>query len=158
MRTAQDWLDEYSASHEHAVNRRFHFACIPPIVFAVICALKAIPLGTVWVNPATVTMALALAYYAVLSLRLAAGLAIVFALMYALALAVEAWSGERYIWVAAAIFVVGWIGQFIGHHVEGKRPSFFKDVQFLLIGPMWELAHVYAKLGIAVERGRTAPR
>jgi uncharacterized membrane protein YGL010W len=47
------------------------------------------------------------------------------------------------------IFVVGWIGQFIGHAIEGKRPSFMKDIQFLLIGPLWLLGHLYRKLGIA---------
>ena len=47
------------------------------------------------------------------------------------------------------IFVIGWIGQFIGHAIEGKRPSFMKDIQFLLIGPLWLLGHLYRKLGIA---------
>jgi uncharacterized membrane protein YGL010W len=46
------------------------------------------------------------------------------------------------------LFVVAWIGQFIGHAIEGKRPSFFKDVQFLLIGPLWLLADAYRRLGI----------
>ena len=47
------------------------------------------------------------------------------------------------------IFVVAWIGQFIGHSIEGKRPSFFKDVQFLLIGPIWLVSHVYRRLGLS---------
>ena len=150
MRTVHDWLDEYAASHQNAVNRRFHYACIPPIVFSVICALKAIPAGNDWLNPASVVILLALAYYLRLSWRLAIGLAIGFAGLYAGALAVEAASGARFIWVTLAIFVVGWIGQFIGHAIEGARPSFFMDLQFPLIGPLWELAHVYRGLGIPV--------
>ena len=51
--------------------------------------------------------------------------------------------------VCLAIFVVAWIGQFVGHAVEGRRPSFFKDVQFLLIGPLWILAFVYRRLGLS---------
>jgi uncharacterized membrane protein YGL010W len=47
------------------------------------------------------------------------------------------------------IFVVAWIGQFIGHSIEGTRPSFFKDVQFLLIGPIWLMSHLYRRLGLA---------
>ncbi|MEJ1960555.1 MAG: Mpo1-like protein [Gammaproteobacteria bacterium] len=47
-----------------------------------------------------------------------------------------------------AIFVTAWIGQFIGHALEGKQPSFFKDVQFLLIGPLWLVAALYRRLGI----------
>ncbi len=49
--------------------------------------------------------------------------------------------------VCAALFVLAWIGQFVGHAIEGKRPSFFKDVQFLLIGPLWLLADLYRRLG-----------
>jgi uncharacterized membrane protein YGL010W len=51
--------------------------------------------------------------------------------------------------ISIAVFVIAWIGQFIGHAVEGKRPSFFKDVQFLMIGPLWLLGALYRRLGIA---------
>ena len=50
--------------------------------------------------------------------------------------------------VSVAVFVLAWVGQFIGHAIEGKRPSFFKDVQFLLIGPIWLLAELYRRAGI----------
>ena len=52
-----------------------------------------------------------------------------------------------------AIFVVAWVGQFIGHAVEGKRPSFFKDLLFLLVGPLWLLAFVYRALGVPYRLG-----
>jgi uncharacterized membrane protein YGL010W len=53
------------------------------------------------------------------------------------------------LWLTSlAVFTVGWIGQFIGHYVEGRRPSFFRDLRFLLIGPLWVLAKFYALLGI----------
>ena len=45
-------------------------------------------------------------------------------------------------------FIFAWIGQFIGHKIEGKKPSFFEDIQFLLIGPAWLLSFVYKKMGI----------
>ena len=151
MRTVRDWLDEYSASHRNPVNQKFHFACIPPIVFSVLCALKAIPVGNVWLNPASIIAILALAYYLKLSWRLAMGLVVIFAAFYMGALAIESAVGSNLIWVAVAIFVTGWIGQFIGHHVEGARPSFFKDLQFLLIGPLWELAHVYRLIGLPID-------
>ena len=151
MKTVRDWLDEYGASHRNAVNRGFHYACIPLIVFSVMCALKAIPAGNAWINPASVVIVLALAYYLRLSWRLALGLVLIFGVFYAGVLAIETAAGERFIWVALAIFAVGWIGQFIGHAIEGARPSFFKDLQFLLIGPLWELAHVYRELGIPLD-------
>ena len=51
--------------------------------------------------------------------------------------------------ISVAIFVVAWIGQFIGHKIEGKKPSFLKDVQFLLVGPAWLLHFIYKKVGIS---------
>ena len=48
-----------------------------------------------------------------------------------------------------ALFVVGWIIQFVGHKIEGQKPSFFEDLQFLLIGPLWLLSDVYRRLGIS---------
>ena len=148
MRTVREWLDDYSGNHVNPVNQRFHFACIPPIAFSVVCVLKAMPVGDAWLNPASVVIAAALAYYAWLSWRLAIGLAAVFGAFYAGALGIEAAAGDRTIWVALAISVVGWVGQFIGHHIEGSRPSFFKDLQFLLIGPIWLLSDLYRRLGI----------
>jgi len=50
--------------------------------------------------------------------------------------------------VSLGIFVIAWIGQFIGHKIEGKKPSFLEDLQFLLIGPAWLLHFIYKKLGI----------
>ena len=55
---------------------------------------------------------------------------------------------HRLLWVGITLFVMGWALQFIGHAIEGRRPSFFKDLQFLLIGPLWLLAAVYRRAGI----------
>jgi uncharacterized membrane protein YGL010W len=157
MRTVHDWLAEYGASHRNATNRGLHFACIPTIVFSVLCALLAIPVGDLRVNAASAAAVLALAYYWRLSWRLALGVTVVFAGLYAGALALRVAYGSKLVWIAAAVFVVGWIGQFVGHHVEGARPSFFKDLQFLLIGPLWELAHAYRALGLPIDDARRAP-
>jgi uncharacterized membrane protein YGL010W len=147
LRTVDDWLVRYGASHRHPVNRKLHFMCIPAIVFSVFCGLKAIPIGGDYVNAASVVAALALAYYFRLSWRLALGVAVVYALFYAGAAALGAVYGSKLAAIAAAIFVLGWIGQFVGHHLEGVRPALFEDLQFLLIGPLWELAHAYRALG-----------
>lgn len=158
MRTLRDWLNEYSVSHQNPTNKMLHWLCIPPIVFSVLCALKAIPVGNQVLNPATVAGALALAYYARLSWQLALGNLVLFAILYAGIVLLQGATGSSFIWVAAAIFVLAWIGQFIGHHVEGAKPSFFKDLQFLLIGPLWLLADVYRRLSIPMGPGALAPR
>jgi uncharacterized membrane protein YGL010W len=109
--------------------------------------LRAIPIGNDYLNAATVVAAFALAYYFRLSWRLALGATVVYALFYAGALALGAVYGANLVWIAAALFVVGWIGQLIGHYLEGARPALLDDLQFLLIGPLWEIAHAYRALG-----------
>jgi uncharacterized membrane protein YGL010W len=158
MRTLRDWLNEYSVSHQNPTNKLLHWLCIPPIVFSVLCALKAIPVGNELLNPAIIVGVLALAYYARLSWQLAIGNLLLFLLLYAGVVALQQATGANFLWVVAAIFVVAWIGQFIGHHVEGAKPSFFKDLQFLLIGPLWLLADVYRRLSIPMGPGAVARR
>ena len=163
MRTMQQWLDEYGESHRHPANKTIHWICVPAILFSVLGLLWLVPVPSgaaalgPWANWATLVFALALIYYLLLSPALAIGMGVVVLLMLALiawlaaAVAFPAWT------LFAGIFVVAWIGQFIGHQVEGRKPSFFKDVQFLLIGPAWLLADLYRHLGIGLtstESGR----
>ena len=51
--------------------------------------------------------------------------------------------------LAIGVFVVAWIAQFIGHQIEGRRPSFLTDLTYLLIGPAWVVAKGLRKLGVA---------
>lgn len=50
--------------------------------------------------------------------------------------------------ISLVIFGVAWVGQFMGHKIEGRKPSFFEDIQFLLIGPAWLLSFIYTKFNI----------
>jgi uncharacterized membrane protein YGL010W len=153
MRTVAEWLGEYGASHQNPTNKLLHWLCVPPIVLAVIGLLWSIPVpaafaaASPWLNWATLAAAAALVYYFALSPALAAGLACA---LIALLLATQGLAQLPWpLWVTSlAIFVVAWTGQFVGHAVEGKRPSFFKDVQFLLIGPLWLLAAAYRRFGL----------
>jgi uncharacterized membrane protein YGL010W len=53
------------------------------------------------------------------------------------------------LYLAIGVFVVAWIAQFVGHHIEGKRPSFLTDLAYLLIGPAWIVAKLLRKAGIS---------
>ena len=154
MRRVADWLGEYGESHIDPTNKLLHWVCVPLIVLALMGMVWSIPVPGVfaevspWLNWATLGAALALVYYASLSVRLAVGIAIAFAAMFAIVAALEELPWP--LWMTSlVIFVAAWIGQFIGHAIEHKRPSFFKDVQFLLIGPLWLLAALYRRLGIS---------
>jgi uncharacterized membrane protein YGL010W len=156
MRNAEQWLTEYGASHQNPTNEALHWICVPVILWCV--------LGFLWITPfpgavrsaipaanwATVVCLLAILYYALLSLRLALGILPLLALML---WSLDALSRNAVapLWlICVTLFVLAWIGQFIGHAIEKKRPSFFKDVQFLMIGPMWLLANLYQRLGVHI--------
>jgi uncharacterized membrane protein YGL010W len=147
------WLDEYGDSHRHPTNKAIHWICVPAILFSVLGLLWLIPVPDIaaispWANWATLLMALTTIYYLILAPALAGGMAllavVMFGIIYQLdvALTFPLWR------LFAGIFIVAWIGQFIGHEIEGKKPSFFKDLQFLLIGPAWLMADLYRRLGI----------
>ena len=150
MKTVDQWLDDYNASHRNRINKRLHWVCVPLIVFAVACALKRVPMGASPLNLTELLGLLALAYYFRLSWRLGLGMTLVFGLLYALVRWADAQLGAWFLAAAAGIFVLAWIGQFIGHHYERAKPSFFKDLQYLLIGPLWLLAHVYERLRLPI--------
>jgi uncharacterized membrane protein YGL010W len=151
LRSLTEWLGEYGESHRHPVNKLVHWICVPAIMWSVLALLWALPVPGAspapfnWSLPVVV---LALGYYFFLSPRLALGMLPVVAAMLGSLLLLDA-AGAPIVWIAAGIFVAAWIAQFWGHQVEGRRPSFFKDVQFLLIGPLWLLAHLYRRAGIA---------
>ncbi len=153
MRPVSAWLDEYGESHRNPVNKILHWICVPLIMLSVIGLLWAVRVpeafGSIspYLNWATVLLVPALIYWFALSFTLGAGIAVVLLIM----VYVVAWLAELAmpLWLTSILIFAGaWIGQFIGHAVEGKRPSFFKDLQFLMIGPLWLLAALYRRLGI----------
>jgi len=155
MQSVQSLLSEYGESHRNVWNKLIHWICVPAIVWTVVALLWSIPFpkalqsDLVPVNWASLALLLAQIYYFQLSMKLGLGLLLYNVLMLWLTVLVEAASPWPLWQVALAVFLIAWIGQFIGHLIEGKRPSFFKDVQFLLIGPAWLMAFVYRFLGIS---------
>lgn len=149
MRTASEWFEEYSESHSHPVNERLHAVCVPLIVLSILGFLWSLPVPqsfaqiSPWLNWATVVAFAVLAYYSVLSIRLAVAVACVLAILFLALRGLETLPWP--LWVSSlALFAAGWIGQFVGHAIEGRKPSFFKDVQFLLIGPLWLVMRLLA--------------
>lgn len=150
---ATQLLAEYSADHQHPFNRAMHSVCVPLIFISLVGLLWALPLPAAlapvspWINFGTLALAGVTVYYLRLAPRLGAGmclaaLGILPLVAWAATLPVPLWQ------IAAAVFGIAWVGQFIGHYVEGRRPSFFRDLRFLLIGPLWVLAKLYAAIGI----------
>ena len=151
MRTLDQWFSEYAVSHQNKTNKAIHFFCVPAIFFSIVGLLMSIPpafLSNVFdgeypmlENWAVPVLALVLIFYFRLSAMM--GLKIlIFAVLciignYYLFLLAPLWL------ISLVIFAVAWIGQFYGHKVEGKKPSFLKDLQFLLIGPAWVIDNLF---------------
>ena len=152
MRRVDELLDNYSMDHQNPTNQKIHVICVPAIVWSVTALLWCIPSGHKDVNPGiwgALAMFFAWAYYWRQSKTLAIGLLFVFTAAGFL----NRWILYTYgIFVlfdlAIGVFVVAWIVQFIGHKIEGKRPSFLTDMVYLLVGPMWTLRKLYYRLGI----------
>lgn len=153
VRRVDRLLAEYGESHQHPLNKAIHWVCVPVIAWTVLALLWAVPVPTafprsVFVNWATIIAVLAVLYYLTLSVPLAAGMAAMAGVWFALIIAYQQ-NFTFPIWqFALGVFAVAWVLQFVGHAVEGKRPSFFKDVQFLLIGPAWLLHFLFRRFGI----------
>ncbi|MEZ4237309.1 MAG: Mpo1-like protein [Myxococcota bacterium] len=139
-RPVDRWLGQYASDHQNPTNRAIHTVCVPAILWTCIAAVWAIPLPGVGLPGvwAAALMLLVLAYYARLSPRLAGVMAAAFAALAAVSHGLYLAIGPGGTWaVAGIVFVAAWIAQFVGHGIEGKRPSFFTDLQYLLIGPLW---------------------
>lgn len=140
-RTIDLLLARYGESHRHPTNELIHLVCVPLIVFSLLGLLWAIhPLAAVAASLA------ALGYYFTLSTPFALGMLAMAAVMLAVLAAVPA---RSVLPLSLAVFVLAWIGQFIGHRIEGKKPSFLDDLRFLLIGPLFVLGFLYRRLRLA---------
>lgn len=158
MKTVDQWLDEYGESHRNKTNKLIHWICVPTILFTVLGLLASIPSAGLfnWVpaqfsfvaNWAGVVIILASLFYLRLSFWMFLGMAIIsVAMLFGVREVARIQLAPLWV-VCLAIFTLAWIGQFIGHKIEGKKPSFFKDLQFLLIGPAWLLGFIYRKIGL----------
>ena len=139
MRKVDEVFARYGESHRHPANEAIHWICVPLITWSVLAALWAAAPVVAYIG-----IGLAVAFYAWLSVQIAVGMLALFALMvYPLTLL-----GSKALVVAGVVFVLAWIGQFVGHAIEGRKPSFLEDVKFLLVGPAWLLHFLYRRAGI----------
>lgn len=151
MKSLDTWFSEYAVSHQNETNKAIHYVCVPAIFFSIVGLLMSIPPGFLanifagdypmienWAVPVLI---LVMIFY--LRLSISMGLKVlIFAVLciignYYISLVAPLWL------VSLIIFAVAWVGQFYGHKVEGKKPSFLKDLQFLLIGPAWVIDNLF---------------
>lgn len=153
MKTLVDHLAQYAAYHRDRRNIATHFVGIPMIVVAVAVLLSrpGFDLAGFWLSPAALVALTAAVFYARLDLR--------FGVVMALLLLLSLWAGKALavqttlVWLSGglALFVVGWIIQFIGHYYEGRKPAFVDDLVGLIVGPLFVVAELGFLLGLRDE-------
>ena len=159
MKSIEQWIEEYGESHQNSTNKAIHWICVPLIMLSLLALISMIPFPIhditlfsingekVFLNWTIIFLLFAVIFYLRLSISIAVGMLFIAIGMIASINWIELF--DPTIWrLSLSIFVMAWIGQFIGHKIEGKKPSFFEDLQFLLIGPAWLLSFIYKKIGI----------
>ena len=153
MKTLNQWFEEYAVSHQNPKNKAIHYVCVPAIFFSIVGLIMSIPSDfisnlfqlnlPVIENWAFVILVFVMIFY----IRLSVAMAFKIAIFSAICLVLNYYIGQVVpLWIfSIGVFVIAWIGQFYGHNIEGKKPSFIKDLQFLLIGPAWVAENIFSK-------------
>ena len=168
MKQLHEWMDEYGESHQNKINKLIHWICVPIIMLSLIGILSkvsisshaiAISLGSgelisqyatlfLPLDLGNIIIVIAFIYYLRMSVPMAAGMFVIGIVIRLICAIISSTFITNDIYIYISIFFIAWIGQFIGHKIEGKKPSFIKDIQFLLIGPAWLLSYIYQKFGV----------
>lgn len=151
MRQIDKLLSQYGESHQNKTNILIHGIAVPSIFFVTIGLIYLIPVPD-FIARFDVTFAHILAipmlmYYFKLSGPIGAAMTLLTLGVFGGINLLET-MGISVLWFSVALFVAMWALQFVGHKVEGKKPSFFEDLRFLLVGPAWWWMHLLKRLNI----------
>ena len=155
MKKINSLLDQYGESHKNSTNKLIHWICVPAIFFSIVGLVSIIPFPweigiyeEINLGWALVALILVLLYYVSLSIPLSIGM-LLFS-VGCLFLCSKINHFNYALWAYVGVFAISWVFQFIGHNIEGKKPSFLQDIQFLLIGPAWLMHFILKKLNVPV--------
>nr|WP_026235887.1 Mpo1-like protein [Echinicola pacifica] len=158
MRKIDQLLAEYGTSHQNPTNKAIHWLCVPIIFLSIVGLIYSIPAGPIaflhpylgpFANWASFVLAIILFYYYALSPPLALGMFLFASFCLFICNLITLISPIPLAVICILLFIIAWIFQFYGHKIEGKKPSFMKDLQFLLIGPAWLMHFLYKKFGFS---------
>ena len=156
MKSLVDHLSQYAAYHRDPRNIASHFIGIPLIVVAVAVLLSRPEwsVGSLWISPAVIAALASAWFYLRLELKLGVLMTVLMGL--------SVWAGHvlaqqsTMVWLSSglAMFVIGWVIQFVGHHYEGRKPAFVDDLSGLIVGPLFVVAELAFLLGMRQELKR----
>lgn len=155
MRKVDLLFAEYSKSHRNTINKMIHWICVPLIFWTILGFVSLVPAPHLCISyfgcisiVSIITVVLITLFYVRLSFRISLimimmmFLAEYFIYLTNISLGKQSWI------LYMLVFIITWVFQFIGHQIEGKKPSFMQDIQFLLVGPIWLLGFILKKTGI----------
>ena len=150
-----DWLNDYNSYHKNKTNKLIHWFYIPLIIFSLFGLLSLTSEYHISYQGYNITLLhiliiLSILFYLRLSLSISIGMLLFSIMIKSLVEQLDfiPLNGQLYFYLF--IFIAGWTMQFLGHKIEGKKPAFFKDLKFLLIGPAWMLSFIYLKMKIKI--------
>ena len=153
----QEWFDKYGESHTNPMNKAIHWICVPSIFFSLIGILSLVPISfgsellpyylQEQIHLGTLLIIFGLLFFWRLSKPITYGMLLISIIILKGVTQLHQMD-LNVLTVCLWIFGIAWVGQFIGHKIEGAKPSFLDDLKFLLIGPAWLLSFIYQKLGI----------
>lgn len=153
-RPIERYFASYSDDHQNATNQQIHVLAVPAILWSVVALLWCIPVGGSWFSSgvwAALSMFAAWSYYNRLSRPLGLGMLGIFFFFGCLCRLIEGRIGLGGLFTTAlTVFVLAWIAQFVGHKIEGRKPSFLTDLTYLLIGPIWSAGQGVSPAGLAL--------
>jgi uncharacterized membrane protein YGL010W len=142
----------YGSSHRHPVNVAIHLLFVPIITTSIFLALMpvALPLGGIHLPLAYVFAGVAFAYYLTLDVASALALVPIAGGLLLLARWASASLSGPWLWgLAAAGFFGGYLAQFIGHAIEGRKPALVDHpVRGVLAAPLFMGVEVSRMLGL----------
>lgn len=153
MRNYQEWMEAYGKDHQNHTNQLIHKICVPLIFFTVIGILWCLPTPVAfdrvpYLNWGTIFAAYSLCFYLYLNFKMFLGILVQTLIMCLICQ--KLYEINVLLPLSIVLFFLGWVAQFWGHKIEGKKPSFLMDLTFLLVGPMWVMRFLYNKIGINV--------
>jgi len=145
MATIHELFSEYAESHQNKTNQLLHWICIPLIYWSLVALV--IYSRFILNLPTSIVLTLPILWYYSKSKSITIGMITFTLICLIISFFIAKVSTDLLLKSALIIFVLAWIGQFIGHKIEGKKPSFLRDLVFLLVGPAWLLSKIYNKAG-----------
>ena len=154
FRPATALMVQYAHYHRDRRNIATHLVGVP-LIFMAIGIMLTQPLwtlGNLWLTPAWLAWGLTSLWYLTRG-HLLLGLAttvvngLLMVLAHLLAPMAAPWGLAAW-QLGLALFVVGWIIQFVGHYWEGRKPAFVDDIVGLLVGPMFVVGEVLMAVGL----------